>query len=114
LTVDAIYQSHNWTNRSYRLETLITPSALMRIKVRAEDLGAGDSQVKAAVDNFAVEAVVCTAAPFGDLDGDRLVGGGDLSVLLLEFGICDGSIADLDQSGCVDSGDVAVLLLSYS
>jgi len=35
-------------------------------------------------------------------------------VMLLEFGICDGSIADLDQSGCVDSGDVAVLLLSYS
>ena len=114
LTVDVIYQSHNWTNRSYRLENIVTPTASMRIKVRAEDLGAGDSQVKAAVDNFAIEAVVCTAAPFGDLDGDRLVGGGDLSVLLLEFGICDGSIADLDQSGCVDSGDVAVLLLSYS
>ena len=114
VTVDTIYQSHNWTNRSYHLETMITPSASMRLKVRAEDLGAGDSQVKAAVDNIAIEAVVCTAAPFGDLDGDRIVGGGDLSVMLLEFGNCSGSTADLDQSGCVDAGDVAVLLLSYS
>ena len=90
------------------------PSATMRIKIRAEDLGAGDSQVKAAVDNIAIEAVVCTPAPFGDLDGDRVVGSGDLAVLLLDFGSCGSNPADLDGSGCVDGGDIALLLLSYS
>ena len=50
----------------------------------------------------------------GDLDGDGSVGGGDLSVLLLDYGLCVGCASDLDGSGTVDSGDLAFLLLLYS
>jgi hypothetical protein len=50
----------------------------------------------------------------GDLDGDGSVGGGDLSVLLLDFGPCAGCASDLDGSGTVDSGDLSVLLLLFS
>ena len=112
--VDQIFQSHGWTDRTYRIETLVQPSANMRVKVRAEDLGAGDSQVKAGADDVWFESVVCTPAPFGDLDGDRHVGSSDLALLLLDFGPCSGCAADLDQSGEVDGGDVAILLLSYT
>jgi len=66
--VDAIYQSHGWTPRTYRLEQFMAPTSTMRVKVRAEDAGAGDSQVKAAVDDVSLEAVVCSSGPFGDLD----------------------------------------------
>ncbi len=112
--LDQIFQSHNWTDRTYRIETLVQPTSSMRLKVRAEDLGAGDSQVKAGVDDVWFESVVCTAAPFGDLDGDRRVGASDLALLLLDFGPCPGCPADLDQSGEVDGGDVAVLLISFT
>jgi hypothetical protein len=50
----------------------------------------------------------------GDLDGDGSVGGGDLSVLLLDFGPCAGCASDLDGSGTVDSGDLSFLLLLFS
>ena len=50
----------------------------------------------------------------GDLDGDGSVGGGDLSVLLLDFGPCVGCVSDLDGNGMVDSGDIAFLLLLFT
>ena len=113
--VDQILSSHNWTDRTYRIETLVTPTDVMRVKVRAEDLGAGDSQVKAGIDDMWFESVVCTAGPFGDLDGDRRVGPSDLAMLLLDYGPCPGSCAaDLDQSGEVDGGDIAILLMNFT
>ena len=50
----------------------------------------------------------------GDLDGNGAVDGGDLAVLLLDFGPCFGCPSDLYQSGTVDFGDVAYLLLLFS
>ena len=50
----------------------------------------------------------------GDLDGDGAVGGGDLALLLLDYGPCAGCPSDLDGSGTVDFGDVAILLLLFS
>ena len=50
----------------------------------------------------------------GDLDGDGIVGTGDVALMLLDFGSCPGCPADLDGSGTVDSGDVAYLLLLFS
>ena len=112
--VDQIFQSHGWTPRTYNLGTLITPSASMRLRIRAEDQGVGDSQVKAAVDDIVVRSVVCGAALFGDLDGDGTVGAGDLAVMLLDYGPCSGCAADLDETGIVDGGDVAILLLNFT
>jgi hypothetical protein len=112
--IDTIYDSHGWTPRTYELQQFVSVSSAMRVKIRAEDSGAGDSQVKAAVDDVSVEAVVCSSGPFGDLDGDRIVGPGDVSFLLLDYGPCDGCPADLDGTGVVDSGDLAILLLSFT
>jgi hypothetical protein len=50
----------------------------------------------------------------GDIDGDGVVGAGDIAVLLLDFGPCAGCAADLDGSGEVDGGDLSFLLLLFS
>ena len=50
----------------------------------------------------------------GDLDGDGIVGAGDIAIVLLDFGDCTNSPSDVDGSGCVDAGDIAFLLLLYS
>jgi hypothetical protein len=57
---------------------------------------------------------VCQAC-FADLDGSGEVDAGDLGLLLLYFGPCDGGCggADLDGSGEVDSADLGLLLLSF-
>jgi hypothetical protein len=53
-----------------------------------------------------------TQAIEGDLNGDNLVNGGDLGILLLEFG-GPGS-ADFDGNGEVDGGDLGMLLLLWT
>jgi plastocyanin len=50
----------------------------------------------------------------GDLDGDRLVSGSDLGLLLSNWGLCIGCgaqvcLADLDSNCWVDSGDLVLL-----
>jgi hypothetical protein len=46
----------------------------------------------------------------GDLNGDALVDGADLSALLGSWGPCPDCAGDLDGDGIVDGADVAVLL----
>ncbi|MCH2161874.1 MAG: metallophosphoesterase family protein [Phycisphaerales bacterium] len=49
----------------------------------------------------------------GDLNGDGIVGGGDLGLLLSVFGT-DDEAADLNQDGIVDGGDLGILLSYWS
>lgn len=61
----------------------------------------------------AAEAVqLCDAQPTADLDGDGLVNGADLAVLLAGWG--SSGIADLDGSGVTDAADLAILLAAWS
>ncbi|MCE9620039.1 MAG: cellulose binding domain-containing protein [Planctomycetes bacterium] len=48
-----------------------------------------------------------------DLDGSGEVDGGDIGLVLLDFGPCPGCRADLDASGEVDGGDAGLVLLSF-
>lgn len=50
---------------------------------------------------------------FGDLDGSGEVDGGDIGLMLLDYGPCAGCPTDLDGSGEVDGGDVGLVLLSF-
>ncbi|MEI6024004.1 MAG: hypothetical protein WCP80_05370 [Phycisphaerales bacterium] len=49
---------------------------------------------------------------YGDLDQSGEVDAGDVSLVLLDTGVCGGCPTDLDQSGEVDAGDVSLVLLS--
>ncbi len=60
-----------------------------------------------------VPAVITIAPPvFGDLDGDRIVNGRDLAMLLGQWGTA-GS-ADLNQNGSVGGDDLAFLLAAWT
>jgi hypothetical protein len=51
---------------------------------------------------------------FGDIDGDGEVGGGDISSLLVRFGMSmPGDPADLDQDGEVGASDISFLLTLF-
>ncbi|MCE9620668.1 MAG: M14 family metallocarboxypeptidase [Planctomycetes bacterium] len=66
--------------------------------------------------SFNVSAAPACGNP-ADLDGSGEVDGGDLGLMLLDFGVCPVPAdcpADLDGSGEVDGGDVGLLLLEYS
>jgi len=50
---------------------------------------------------------------FGDLDGDGLVGNGDLLILLAAWGPCDACPEDLNADGTVDLIDLLALLQAW-
>jgi hypothetical protein len=54
-----------------------------------------------------------SAACAEDLDGDGEVTGGDLGLMLLDFGPCAGCAADLDGDGEVTGSDISLLLLAF-
>ena len=54
------------------------------------------------------------APPTGDLNGDGLVNGADLALLLGSWGPCSGCAADLDGNGVVDGADIAILLGNWT
>ena len=47
-----------------------------------------------------------------DLDGSREIDTGDVALVLLDSGTCQGCAADFDESGEVDSADVSLVLLN--
>jgi hypothetical protein len=95
-----------WVERSFRVADFVAPSANVRLRFEARDLGTG-SLVEAGVDFVRVATQACPPVA-GDLDGDGVVGGGDLAVMLGAWG--GAGPADLDGDGSVGAGDLAVLL----
>jgi len=54
------------------------------------------------------------SAPSADLNGDGVVDGADLGILLGSWGICDDCPADLNGDGVVDGADLGILLANWS
>ncbi len=102
-----------WVERTYRIRDLLEPTSQMRLRFVARDLGSG-SLVEAGVDDVAIVGYFCddpVACP-GDLDGNGTVDGGDLGLLLSNWGT-PGPVGDLDGSGAVDGGDLGAMLLGW-
>ena len=49
-----------------------------------------------------------------DLDCSGVVDSGDVGLVLLDIGPCEGCPTDFDKSGVVDSGDVGIVLLNFT
>jgi hypothetical protein len=56
-----------------------------------------------------VAAPICV----GDFDFSGAVDSSDMSIMLLDYGVCGGCVTDLDQDGVVDSSDTSLLLLDF-
>ena len=52
--------------------------------------------------------------PVGDLNGDGIVNGADLALILAAWGACPGCPADLNGDGIVDGGDLAFILANWN
>ena len=61
---------------------------------------------------YLIAGTVSPPPPPGDLDGDGLVGGADLGILLSQWG--GAGSADLDGSGVVDGADLGALLSAWA
>jgi len=87
----------------------LAPLGLSSIRFVRVRVPAGAMQ-SAEIDGF---SDVAPAGIAGELDGNGLVDGADLGILLSAFGTTEPG-ADLDGSGSVDGGDLGALLAAWS
>ena len=84
----------------------MSPSRLAEHGLQADDSGCSDHLL-----------IICDvrkpSGPAGDLDGDGLVNGSDLGILLAAWDT-DSEIADLDGDGIVDGRDLGLMLVDWS
>jgi len=100
-----------WVVKTWRINDIFpAPSAQFRLRFLARDLGAG-SLVEAAVDEVEVFRLQCEPSIVGDLDGDGLVAGFDLSILLSSW---ETPAADLNGDGTTNGIDLAILLNAWT
>jgi len=57
---------------------------------------------------------IVVGAIVGDLDGNGIVDGADLGILLAAWGPCPGCDADLNGDGVVDGADIGILLQAWT
>jgi len=101
-----------WYYRQLRIDEFVVPTNQFKVRFTAIDL-APASVIEAAVDGVAILSIDCTPPPvLGDLDGDGQVNGGDLGLLLSNWG--QSGLGDLDGNGVVDGADLGLLLGNWS
>ena len=111
-TVSTVPSPNAWVQRSFALESVL-PALTSQVRVRFSISDTPDNSItEAGVDDFTVTTVLCVAPCNGDLDGDSTVNGGDLGILLANWGATGGS-SDLDGNGTVDGGDLGFLLANW-
>lgn len=100
-----------WVVKTWRLNDVFpTLGTQFRLRFLARDLGAG-SLVEAGVDEVEVFRLRCEPSVVGDLDGDGLVTGFDLSILLSSW---ETAAADLNGDGTTNGIDLAILLNAWT
>ena len=108
-TLETVSENANaWVFKSFKISDYVTPTATMKVRWQASDLGSG-SVVEAGVDDFAITGYDCTAANPADLNGDGTVDAADLSLLLGAWGT-SGPTGDINNDGTVDAADLSLLL----
>ncbi|MCC6951885.1 MAG: hypothetical protein IT433_10625 [Phycisphaerales bacterium] len=107
---DVTQNAGAWVPVAFRIEDFVTPTANMRLRFVARDLGAG-SVVEAGVDDVSVTIVGCPADL--DMNGDGNADQDDVAYLINVVGGGDnptGIDPDFNQDGSVDQDDVAALI----
>ncbi|MEY2712552.1 MAG: hypothetical protein RL005_774 [Planctomycetota bacterium] len=99
-----------WAVKSFSVRQFVQPTATMKFRVVARDLGTG-SLVEAGLDDFRVDGIGCAASNPADLDGNGIVDGADLGLLLAGWG---SSSPDLDGNGLCDGADLGLLLAGWT
>jgi len=109
LLEDCTQNAAAWVRKQFRIQDFVSPSASMRLRFVARDLGTG-SIVEAGVDDVLVEVFGCARS--GDFNQDGGVDGRDVEAFFLawEAGEPD---ADFDENGGVDGGDIEEFFLAW-
>ncbi len=101
-----------WVTRSFRVSDYVTPSANVQVRFTASD-SPNNSITVAGVDEFSVAVMECAVEPVcaPDLNGDLMVDGADLGLLLANWN--NSGVGDLNGDNIVDGADLGLVLAAW-
>ncbi len=102
-------ETAGWVQKSFKLNGLITPSAQVKFRFRAND--ATGAVVEAAIDDFRLIGLNCPVVRVADLNGDGIVNGADLGSLLSGWG--QPGPTDLNGNGITEGADLGMMLADW-
>ncbi len=102
-------ETAGWVQKSFKLNGLITPSAQVKFRFRAND--ATGAVVEAAIDDFRLIGLNCPVVRVADLNGDGIVNGADLGTLLSGWG--QPGPTDLNGNGITEGADLGMMLADW-
>jgi hypothetical protein len=102
-------ETAGWVQKSFKLNGLITPSAQVKFRFRAND--ATGAVVEAAIDDFRLIGLTCPVVRVADLNGDGIVNGADLGSLLSGWG--QPGPTDLNGNGITEGADLGMMLADW-
>jgi hypothetical protein len=104
-----------WVHRSFVVGDYVTPSANVKVQFVVSD-NPNNSMTEAAIDDFAIAALVCTPPSLGDLNCDGTVNFGDINPFVkalsdpagyaATYPDCPLSNRDINGDGVFDFGDI--------
>lgn len=108
------FEETSWSAHQFDISAIADGRSDVRIRFT---MGTTDGSVTYCgwnLDDVEVIGVVPNEGIPGDLDGDGLVNGADMGLLLSEWGPCPGCPADLNGDGVVDGADMGLLLVNWT
>lgn len=91
-----------------RIPTILPPGATANVLVNGT-FSQGSSTTTASTNLMASGRRICPT----DFDASGAIDYGDVTLVLLDFGPCEGCTADVDGTGEVDYGDLVLVLLEF-
>lgn len=107
------FEETSWSNHELDLSAIADGQSDVRIRFT---MGSTDGSVTYCgwnLDDVEVSGVVPNQGVPGDLNGDGVVNGADMGLLLAQWGRCSGCDADLNGDGIVNGADMGLLLANW-
>ncbi len=108
------FEETSWSEHEFDLSAIADGQSDVRVRFT---MGTTDGSVTYCgwnLDDVEVIGVVPTNGLEGDLNGDGIVNGADMGLLLAQWGPCAGCDADLNGDGIVNGADMGLLLANWT
>ena len=112
--VGGSFEETSWSAHEFDISAIADGRTDVRIRFT---MGTTDGSVTYCgwnLDDVEVIGVIPNEGIPGDLDGDGLVSGADMGILLSQWGPCAGCPADLNGDGVVNGADMGLLLVNWT